>query len=82
MATMEDRVHVSVCIQKGTDNIKVNNNHITDKETRSQVQLVSMFSSVVWKSTFDFEYKDVLWGFKGLMYQLNTKANSCGSTSK
>lgn len=32
------------CLQKGPDNVKVSTDHITDEETRSQVQSVSIFS--------------------------------------
>lgn len=32
------------CLQKGPDNVKVKTEHITDEETRSQVQLVSILS--------------------------------------
>lgn len=32
------------CLQKGPDNVKVKTEHITDEETRSQVQSVSTFS--------------------------------------
>ena len=32
------------CLQKGPDNVKVKTEHITDEETRSQVQSVSIFS--------------------------------------
>lgn len=32
------------CLQKGPDNVKVKTEHITDEETRSQVQSVSTIS--------------------------------------
>lgn len=40
------------CLQKGPDNVKVKTEHITDEETRSQVQSVSIFSfdSIVFRN--------------------------------
>lgn len=32
------------CLQKGPDNVKVKTEHITDEDTRSQKQSVSIFS--------------------------------------
>lgn len=59
------------CLQKGPDNVKVTTEHITDEETRSQVQSVSIFSfdSIVFRN-FSF-------CMHPLTHKLNSKANNC-----
>lgn len=58
------------CLEMGPDNVKVKTKHITDEETRSQVQLVGIV----------FSYKlFVLHAFFNI--KVNRKANSCMSSS-
>lgn len=59
------------CLIKGPDNVKVKTEHITDEETRSQVQSVSIYfmDSII--------FTNYSFSVHSLTCNLNSNANSC-----